>query len=326
MTLHKSLLFSAAVITLLTGCGGSSDSDSNGFSGSSVTYTGVTTPATINSDNSEALAESSAAVTKSLTSSSSSDSLPFSIISNSQSNEIGKTIKSIVNQALENSTESSNLPTGISEVQNGNCGGTASGTGTENQFSVTFNDFCNNGTTINGTVSGSETDSSRSWNTNNISISSTDDTITFSGSSNCTKTETADTKTESCTQNIQATQNSVTSNVSFTEVCVENVSTGHNECTQIDYIQGDNGQTYQVEDSSVFGNNTSGWYASGTFYDPTHGSIDFRASNIQYCENGNIQSGSITLTDESNNTLSVTFNSCDEMTITLNGTATTVAQ
>ena len=92
-------------------------------------------------------------------------------------------------------------------------------------------------------------------------------------------------------------------------------------------MQADNGQTYQVEDSFVNGSNSNGWNAGGTFYDPTHGSVDFYATNIQYCTNGNIESGTITLTDESDNTLQVTFTGCSEMTISLdNGTAATVAQ
>jgi hypothetical protein len=328
MTFNKSLILSVAVTMLLTACGGSSDSDSKGIgAGSAITYSGVTTPATITSDNSEALAESGTAVTKSLTASDNTDQIPFAIVSNTQSDEVGKTVNRILNQVLDNTAESSNLPIGITEVENGSCGGTATANGTENQFQVTFNNYCDDGLTINGVMSGSETDLSSSWSTNGLTVSGPNGTMTMSGSSSCTTTEAANTYTETCTQNVQVSSNGITSNSNYTEVCIITYDPTYNEdCTETEYLQASNGQIYQVEDSYVSGSDSNGWNTGGTFYDPTYGSVYFYASNIQYCANGNIQSGSITLSDESNNFLSVTFNSCDEMTITLDGNSTTVAQ
>lgn len=324
MTLHKSLIISAALVTLLTGCGGSSDSSSGV---SQISYSGVKTPATISADNSEDLASSSAAVTNSLISNDNSDDLPFGIATNTQSAKAGKTVNTIIGQVRSNLSDSSNLPMGITENINGSCGGTANASGSETKYKVTFNNFCEDGITLNGTVSGSETDSSSSWSSKNVSITTADGTMTFSGSGTCSYTETEDTETETCTTNMTVTANGMTNSSSFTEVCVSSYSPSYQEiCTESEFIKADNGKTYQVEDSSVEGDNTNGWNVEGTFYDPTHGSIDFQASNIQYCDNGNIQSGSITLTDESDNTLLVTFTSCDEMTITFNGSATTVNQ
>jgi hypothetical protein len=330
MTSHKSLILSAVVTALLTACGGSSDSDSNslGGNGSAITYSGVTTPATITSDNSEALAESGTAVTKSLTARDNSAQLPIGITSNTQSAQASETIRNSIKQIRSNK-DSSSLPIGITEEEtiSGNCGGSATSTYTDTNFSSTFNNFCENGTTINGTISGSYTATTDSWTSNNITISVEGSTITFSGSGTCSYTDTAEVETETCADNIQITENGITNNYSFSETCIYTVSTGAYDCTETEYLQADNGQTYQVDDSYVSGNNTNGWYASGTFYDPAHGSVDFYASNIQYCQNGNIESGTITITDDSDNTLLVTFVSCSEMTISLdNGTAETVAQ
>lgn len=324
MTLHKSLIISATLVTLLTGCGGSSDS-SSGIS--QISYSGVKTPATISADNSEELASSSAAVTNSLVSNENTDALPFGISTNNQSVKAGKMVNSLINNVRSSMTESSNLPIGITEEQVGSCGGTATGTGSESKFKVTFNNYCDEGVTINGTVTTSYSESSSSWSTKNITLTSTDGTMTFSGKGTCTYTETSDTETETCNQSIKVTANGITNSASFTEVCVTSYSPSYQEiCTESEFIKADNGKTYQVEDSSVEGDNTNGWDVEGTFYDPKYGSVDFDASDIQYCDNGNIQSGSITLTDESNNRLFVTFPNCDEMTITFNGSATTVNQ
>lgn len=324
MTLHKSLIISATLVTLLTGCGGSSDS-SSGIS--QISYSGVKTPATISAENSEDLALSSAAVTNSLIGNENTDALPFGISTNNQSVKAGKMVNSLINNVRSSVTESPNLPIGITEEQVGSCGGTAEASGSESKYKVTFNNYCEDGITINGTVSGSETESSSSWSSKNVSITTTDGTMTFSGSGTCTYTETEDTETETCTQNIKVTANGITNSASFTEVCVSSYSPSYQEtCTETEYIKAANGLTYQVEDSEVNGNNTYGWDVEGTFYDPTHGSIDFEASDILYCDNGNIESGSISLTDESNNTLAVEFTNCEEMTITFNGSATTVNQ
>jgi hypothetical protein len=320
---YKSLITAVVLAGFLTGCGGSSDSD-GGVSG--ISYSGVTTSAEISSENSEALASSGSEVAKSLIGGESSDvALPFGVVATSTSAELNGILVGITKDILGNGTFS-NIPVAATTTitEEGGCGGSYTVTASDNgSFTVTFNDYCESEITVDGSMSGKETETSSSIQYNNITISFGDEVFTMSGSSSCTTTSTS----ETCNENIQVTQGGVVSTISFTETCTfDSDGFSNYDCTENEYFTGDSGNTYQVDDSQVSGNDSNGWNVSGTFYDPTYGSLEFTAVDLMICDNGNFESGTITLTDDSNSTLLITFISCTEMTVSLDGTAETIAQ
>jgi hypothetical protein len=319
----KSLITAVVLTGSLTGCGGSSDSD--GGIGS-VSYSGVTTSAEISSENSEALASSGSEVAKGLIGGESSGvALPFGVVATSTSAELNGILVDITKDVLGKVTLF-NIPVAATQTQTlqGGCGGTMEISASDSgAFTVTYNDYCDFNLMINGSMTGTLTETSSSIDYNNISITFGGEAFTMSGSSSCTMTST----TETCNENIQVTQNGVVNTVSYTETCVLD-SDGDStfDCTENEYFIGDSGNTYQVDDSEISGSDTFGWDVSGTFYDPTYGYLEFAAVDLMICDNGNFESGSITLTDDSNSTLLITFISCTEMTVSLDGTAETIAQ
>jgi hypothetical protein len=320
----KSLITAVVLTGSLTGCGGSSDSD--GGIGS-VSYSGVTTSAEISSENSEALASSGSEVAKGLIGGESSGvALPFGVVATSTSAELNGILVDITKDILGKVTFS-NIPVAATETETlqGNCGGSYAVTFSDNgSFTATFNDYCESEVTVDGSMSGKATETSSSIQYNNITISFGDEVFTMSGSSSCTTTSTS----ETCNENIQVAQDGVVSTISYTETCTfDSDGFSNYNCTENEYFVGDSGNTYQVDDSEISGSDTFGWDVSGTFYDPTYGYLEFAAVGLMICDNGNFESGSITLTDDSNSTLLITFISCTEMTVSLdNGTAETIAQ
>ncbi len=82
-----------------------------------------------------------------------------------------------------------------------------------------------------------------------------------------------------------------------------------------------NGETYRINDTSFTGNSVTGYSISATVFDSELGSVSFATSGMLFnCENGYPSSGSLIMNDE----ITVTFDSCDAYTITLNGNADTL--
>jgi len=87
------------------------------------------------------------------------------------------------------------------------------------------------------------------------------------------------------------------------------------------------GVSYKVSDVSVSGNSTFGFDVSAKVYHEDYGYIIIEAVDLISCADGGFSSGSIAVTDSTNNeVLSIVFVSCSEMTVTYNGVASTVAQ
>lgn len=81
------------------------------------------------------------------------------------------------------------------------------------------------------------------------------------------------------------------------------------------------GKSYRVNDSSISGNDSSGYNISATVYDSEYGDISFTATAIKFdCSNGFPSSGSISISDGTT-TAGVTFDSCTSYTITIDGVA-----
>jgi len=93
------------------------------------------------------------------------------------------------------------------------------------------------------------------------------------------------------------------------------------DCTISSEFTDSSGKSYRVDDSSISGNDSSGYSISATVYDSEYGDIEFTATAIKFdCTNGFPSSGSITINDGTT-TANVTFDSCSSYTITIDGVA-----
>jgi hypothetical protein len=100
-----------------------------------------------------------------------------------------------------------------------------------------------------------------------------------------------------------------------------------NSCSVQESFQGSDGASVTVEDVTVSGNSTSGYNLSAQVYHEEYGALTINAMNLTFCENGNIQSGTISVTDSTNTVvLVITFTNCDDFTATFNGVSNTYPQ
>ena len=316
-SLSIALVLSAA---LLSACGGGSGASKTSFGGN---YSGKKTPAAIDESNSNSLAQASVDVTRALTAGDSLPSVPLGV-------EVETIGKDIVREAAEHALRKSegvfdNLPIAAEQTLSGSCGGTARYSGDDSKFTVNFYSYCNydssarSNLTLNGKMtfefSGDDTYISMS----NYSVRKGSELTVMSG--NISLTESGD--TEVFTMNVTATVNGATEKISFRETC----NTRTNQCSLEQELTVSDGTTYLVEDAQV-SNYSLGWYVNAKFYDPSEGYVSMSAQSIVYCNDGqSIESGTITLEDGDNNELTLTFNGCSEMTVSLNNiTANVIAQ
>ena len=93
------------------------------------------------------------------------------------------------------------------------------------------------------------------------------------------------------------------------------------ECTISSEFTDSSGKSYRVDNSSIAGNDSSGYSISATVYDSEYGDIEFTATAIKFdCSNGFPSSGSISINDGTTTAL-VTFDSCSSYTVTIEGVA-----
>ena len=93
------------------------------------------------------------------------------------------------------------------------------------------------------------------------------------------------------------------------------------ECTISSQFTDSSGKSYRVDNSSITGNDSSGYSISATVYDSEYGDIEFTATAIKFdCSNGFPSSGSLSI-DDGTTTALVTFDSCSSYTITIDGVA-----
>ena len=93
-------------------------------------------------------------------------------------------------------------------------------------------------------------------------------------------------------------------------------------CVYNDDFVGVSGGSYRVSDTSVSGDNNSGFNMTGRIYHDTYGYVDFQASNFTYCANGYPGSGTIAMTAQGI-TAYIEFFDCNSFVYTLNGVAWT---
>lgn len=321
---------SPLAFVLLTACGGGGSSSSSGSS-TLVEYDGATTAATISDTNKSALAGSSSEmVTLAIESENSGDSLgnlPVGIQAQSIDQDVLKKAKELV---LSTDTGAlAGLPVGAESSVNGECGGSASFSGSEENFTINYSNFCmyigsdelvaSGKVNIKTSTSGSIERTTLTYT--NFRMSGMGETFTLTGTMVTEMNTTTYLETYS-SWNISVTANGETIRSAGSVTC-----TAEDVCSFTEQFEAQNGDTYQVKDLSVSGDSSSGYSVSATFYDPDFGYVELTASNIILCADGSIASGSITLTDEAGNVLSVTFNGCgQEATVDLNGAAELLVQ
>lgn len=90
---------------------------------------------------------------------------------------------------------------------------------------------------------------------------------------------------------------------------------------------GEDGTDYRVENVEVTGNASSGYNMTARVYHETYGYVDIVATGLILCSNGNIQAGSIQVTDATGGVvLTVSFSNCDDYTVTFDGVSTVYPQ
>lgn len=109
--------------------------------------------------------------------------------------------------------------------------------------------------------------------------------------------------------------------------CTRPDSTSQNITCNYAYagIDGLDGGTYTVSNVSVSGSNFSGYSISGTASDPDTGAVTFTSSGLTFnnCTYGVPNSGSMTINGTNGTQMTVTFDSCDSFTVTIDDVATT---
>lgn len=325
MDFKKYLIVGVLSAGILTGCGGSGGSATS----YGASYSGVTSAAEISEDNKDNLAESTIAVSKVITSGANdfdTPSLPFGV-SVSQSKLSNSELTNLTNKLIQ-LLPSSELPIGASESVSldGDCGGSMTASGSDTKVTVKFNDYCEFDIITNGSMTVTISGDNYKVVYSNLTIDDGTDSYTLNGTMSISQTATQ----QVTTANAEMIQDGKSISISFTMTCNGAVNEFDyfevsGECAFSESFTADNGVTYRLD--GLDSNNGFGgsWDFSATMFDPDNGYVSFDAVDLTLCtdDSGNFESGTITVTDESSNTLIITFNSCtDPATVMLNGVTT----
>jgi len=295
-------------ILVLAGCGGGGGSNNGSVA---LRYSGNTAPASVNASNAgEIGATVTEAATQSIQDGEFSEPTPFGVVlSDDSSGNIRQQVNNIVKRISDDLPKNNALPVGIRYTSDdlneilGNsadwfCGGSLDGPALDaDSGTLTFYNLCFNSDELGGTqifMNGSmsfaysESDNGKSYT----------DTTTYT--------------------NFKVTINGETHTLNGTETCTGNDKTFEYSCA--DLYTGTDGNTYQLSDSSYYGNTSSGYYVNATFYHPTHGSVEISTTHaITFnCDGAMPDSGTISYTGTGGSSGAVTFNNCTSYTITYN--------
>jgi hypothetical protein len=99
------------------------------------------------------------------------------------------------------------------------------------------------------------------------------------------------------------------------------------DCDLSEDFTGSGSVDYRVEDVETSGSSFSGYGLNARVYHQSYGYVDIVATDIVFCDNGNIQSGTISVVDASAvEVIVIAFSNCDEFTVTFDGVATVYNQ
>lgn len=107
------------------------------------------------------------------------------------------------------------------------------------------------------------------------------------------------------------------------EVLNATITCTNESCSVSSDFHDETGKSYTVSNSSISGDESTGYNISADVYDSEHGQISFTATNILFdCSNGYPSSGEITFSDGVTQA-KVTFTNCNSYTLTIDGVAET---
>jgi len=115
--------------------------------------------------------------------------------------------------------------------------------------------------------------------------------------------------------NLQVDGNTINGTISCTRPSVESFEI--NCSYSINGIEGLTGSTYSITNSTVSGDETTGYNVTATVTDPTVGAVDYSATNIIYgeCPYGVPSSGAISITGINSTQATVTFIDCNTFSV-----------
>lgn len=247
-----------------------------------IQYSGNTSAATISNSNQQDIATASKS---SIQNSLGGGDLPAGI----EVTEIAAIQE--ITDALIQAAPLGNLPTGAQQTVNCDISGSATvDTGANNSttsYTITYNNCSYDGEYfITGTVyvTSNQTGTEFSYRYDNVSVTGPSGTVVINATVECTN-------------------NGLT-------------------CTYSYDFNGSDGRVYRSSSVDVSGNNSTGYSVSATVYDPDHGYVTMTSSGIVLCSDGSLSEGSVTVTDGTNNTLTIDFpQGCPaaDMQVSLNG-------
>ncbi|MGH1485257.1 MAG: hypothetical protein ACRBCI_03485 [Cellvibrionaceae bacterium] len=309
----KSYIFSFFLSLVLIGCGGGGGS-SNPSTPKPDVYSGATGRATVEAANSQALSKGAVEATYNLTNYGQSTVDPQDFLRQAS---VDRSISSISLVDMGQQVLISELKADLSSQQNtanridetGSCsfGG---------KVRVIFPDISENATTVpqkgrgtliftgceelEGTIDGIMAFSWNGFNENTIEFDN------FTATFNLLLTETG------------GSSATVRGKMSCTNFGLD--------CTVSEDFVGANSVEYRVE-NIITSISIGGYSLEARVYHEGFGYVDIEATDIIFCDDGNIQSGAIRVIDSSNiEVLVVTFSNCDEFTVTFDGVATVYDQ
>jgi hypothetical protein len=111
--------------------------------------------------------------------------------------------------------------------------------------------------------------------------------------------------------------------VDMTLACSD-ISSPSISCSITSDFEGIDGRIYRLEDLTVTGNDTSGYYVSMTFYDPDHGRVDVTTTQpLTYdCEQAVPGSGMLSV-NGGGTSATASFDNCSSYSVTVDGVGTT---
>ena len=314
----RKLVLAGVVTGSLVACGGSGGgSENSGASGSAPvdtapSYNGNRNAAVLSSSNTSELAGAAIKAIKYAEAEDSRSDMPN--VPESTSSNIG-TARSLRESPAHYETHQT-------ETYPGSCGGNMVVSGTNTVVTVNFNDYCDSGVEVDGTYTVTSTTvgavTTLVLSYQNVTIQDSDTSVVSSG----TFTTIQNTQSGAIEYKLDLTL--VVDGEKIRLVESERCDAQFN-CTSVATYSVD-GEIYEAENIE-FKSTVNGSNVSARIYDADEGYFEMEAENITYCGNGNIKTGSITLSDDSSNQIDVTFDGdCENMTVTADGVAETVTQ
>ena len=274
------ILFSSLA---LFGCSSGGDNGAAAGTNASISYAGLSSPSAVDVTNAETLTTASGEAVQHGAESSSSRVLGVEISGSSIDLE---TLSANLASAMATAASPA-LPTGY--TMTGSCGGSVSipdeqlssfsATSGPVSFTMSYINYCDGSVGAQYTINGQVL-----FNYLDIGDPNSGFTIQYKG--------------------VTINDGSGPVTINMTVDC-----SGTTSCTIVsDYI-GEDGSIYRVSDISFYGDATTGFNGSATFFHPDHGSVSITASNVTYGSCGSFPDGGSVTASGTTGTAQIDFNS-----------------